>query len=65
VLSHSPPKANINVGTAIHLGGGGDLSGPDPVLMREAFITNARLSESDVTALKANSEVFYPSLKFP
>jgi Alpha-L-arabinofuranosidase B, catalytic len=65
VLSHSPPKATINAGTAIHLGGGGDLSGPDPVLMREAFITNALMSASDVTALKANSDAFYPSLKFP
>jgi len=65
VLSHSPPKAQINAGTAIHLGGGGDLSQPDPVLMREAFITNALMSASDVTALKANSVAFYPSLKFP
>lgn len=65
VLSHSPPKAKINAGTAIHLGGGGDLSQPDPVLMREAFITNALMSASNVTALKANSEAFYPSLKFP
>jgi alpha-L-arabinofuranosidase B-like protein len=65
VLSHSPPKAKINAGTAIHLGGGGDLSQPDPVLMREAFITNALMSASNVTALKANSEAFYPTLKFP
>ncbi|HET7541868.1 MAG TPA: arabinofuranosidase catalytic domain-containing protein [Polyangiaceae bacterium] len=65
VLSHSPPKAKINAGTAIHLGGGGDLSQPDPVLMREAFITNALMSASNVSALKANSEAFYPSLKFP
>lgn len=65
VLSHSPPKAMINAGTAVHLGGGGDLSGPDPVLMREAFITNALLSASDVTAIKANALATYPSLKFP
>ena len=65
VLSHSPPKAKINAGTAIHLGGGGDLSQPDPVLMREAFITNALMTASNVTALKANSEAFYPTLKFP
>jgi len=65
VLSHSPPKAQINAGTAIHLGGGGDLSQPDPVLMREAFITNALMSASNVAALKASSEAFYPSLKFP
>ena len=65
VLSHSPPKAKINAGTAIHLGGGGDLSQPDPVLMREAFITNALMTAANVTALKANSEAFYPSLKFP
>jgi hypothetical protein len=65
VLSHSPPKATINAGTAVHVGGGGDLSGPDPILMREAFITNALLSASDVTALKANAVAAYPSLKFP
>ena len=65
VLSHSPPKANMNAGTAIHLGGGGDLSQPDPVLMREALITNALMSASDVTALKANTVAFYPALKFP
>ena len=65
VLSHSPPKARINAGTAVHLGGGGDLSQPDPVVMREAFITNALMSAAEVTALKANSDAFYPTLKFP
>jgi len=65
VLSHSPPKANINAGTAVHVGGGGDLSGPDPILMREAFITNALLTAANVTALKANAEAFYTTLKFP
>ena len=65
VLSHSPPKAQINAGTAIHVGGGGDLSQPDPVLMREAFITNALMSPTDAAALKMNAEAFYTTLKFP
>jgi hypothetical protein len=65
VLSHSPPKANLNVGTAIHIGGGGDLSQPDPVRMREAFISNAVLSASEVTAIKANIEAFHPTLNYP
>lgn len=65
VLTHSPPKAKINAGTAIHLGGGGDLSQPDPVLMREAFITNTLMSADDVAALKANVQAFYPGLKYP
>jgi hypothetical protein len=65
VLSHSPPKAQINAGTAVHLGGGGDLSQPDPVLMREALITNALMTAAEVTAMKANALSFYPSLKFP
>lgn len=64
-FSHSPPKAALNAGTAIHLGGGGDLSQPDPVLMREAFFTNAVMTASTVTALKANAVAFYPSLSFP
>ena len=50
---------------AIHLGGWGDLSQPDPVLVREALITNDVMSTSDVAALKANVVAFYPSLTFP
>ena len=64
-FSHSPPKAQLNAGTAVHLGGGGDLSQPDAVLMREAFFTNAVMSSSTVTALKANAVAFYPALSFP
>ena len=64
-FSHSPPKAQLNAGTAIHLGGGGDLSQPDAVLMREAFFTNAVMSASTVTALKSNAVAFYPALSFP
>jgi hypothetical protein len=65
VLRHSPPKVPLNVGTAIHLGGGGDLSQPDPVRMREAFITNDVMSASEVTALMTNINTFFPTLKFP
>jgi hypothetical protein len=65
VLSHSPPKTNLNAGTAIHLGGGGDLSQPDPVLMREALISNNVMSASEVTAMKANITAFYSTLRFP
>ena len=56
-FSHSPPKAQLNASTAIHLGGGGDLSQPDAVLMREALFTNAVMSSSTVTALKPNELV--------
>lgn len=64
-FSHSPPKANLNVSTNIHLGGGGDLSQPDPVLMREAMITNAVMSANTVTALEADATSFYLALSFP
>jgi Alpha-L-arabinofuranosidase B, catalytic len=64
-FSHTPPKAKLNASTAVHLGGGGDLSQPDAVLMREAFFTNAVMSSSDVAALKANAIAFYPMLSFP
>ena len=64
VLSHSPPKAKINAGTAIHLGGGGDLSQPAPVRMREALFTNNAMSASEVTAMKANITTFFSTLKF-
>jgi hypothetical protein len=71
VLSHSPPaplsRGNypINAGTAIHMGGGGDLSQPAPVLMREGLITNTVMTASEVTAMKANLVAFYSPLKFP
>lgn len=71
VLSKSPPaplsRGNypINAGTAIHLGGGGDLSQPAPVLMREGLITNNVMSASEVTAMKTNITTFYSMLKFP
>lgn len=65
VLSHSPPKAKLNVSTAIHVGGGGDLSQPDPVRMREALVTNSVMSTSEVAALKSNVTAFFSTLKFP
>jgi hypothetical protein len=65
VPSHSPPKATINAGTAIHLGGGGDLSQPDPVRMREALVTNDVMSASEVAAMKSNITAFFSTLNFP
>jgi hypothetical protein len=64
VLMKSPPKAKINAGLAIHLGGGGDLSQPDPVRMREALFTNNIMSASEVTAIQANVSAFFPTLKY-
>ena len=65
LFSHSPPTADVNAGTAIHLGGGGDLSQPDPVLMREGLITNTAATSSDAAALKVNVAAFYSTLTFP
>jgi len=65
VLTHSPPKAGkINAGTAVHLGGGGDLSQPDPVRMREALFTNNVMSDSDVSAMQSNIKAFFSTLTF-
>ena len=64
VLTHSPPKAKLNAGTAVHLGGGGDLSQPDSVRMREAFFTNTVMTDSEVTAMKTNINAFFSTLKF-
>jgi hypothetical protein len=65
VVSHSPPKVELNVGTAIHIGGGGDLSQPDPVRMREALVTNEVMSASEVAAMKSNITAFFSTLNFP
>ena len=64
VMMKSPPKAKINAGTAIHLGGGGDLSQPAPVRMREALFTNSIMSDSDVKAMHANVTTFFSTLKY-
>jgi len=64
VLMKSPPKAKINAGTAVHLGGGGDLSQPAPVRMREALFTNNVMSASEVTAIQSNIAAFFPMLKY-
>jgi len=65
-LSKSPPKAGkLNAGTRIHLGGGGDLSQPDPVLMRESIFTNNVMSASEVKAMMENIEAVFTTLKFP
>jgi hypothetical protein len=65
-LTKSPPKAGkLNAGTRIHLGGGGDLSQPDPVLMRVALFTNNVMSSSEVKAMLSNIQGIFPSLKFP
>ena len=64
VINKSPPKAKINAGTAIHLGGGGDLSQPAPVRMREALFTNNVMSASEVTAIQSNIAAFFPLLKY-
>ena len=70
VVTQFDPSPNavttwLNVSTAIHLGGGSDLSQPAPVLMREALITNSAMISSEVMAMKANTVAFYPSLRFP
>jgi len=64
VLTHSPPKAKLNAGTAIHLGGGGDLSQPAPVRMREAFFTNNVLGDDDAKAVQSNVTGFFSGLKY-
>jgi hypothetical protein len=68
---HHPPARNsqfpdtrINAGTAIHLGGGGDLSVPAPAVMREAFITNSAMSGGDQLAAFRNMTAFYRELSF-
>jgi hypothetical protein len=65
VMTKSPPKARLNVGTAIHLGGGGDLSQPAPVRMREALFTNNVMSDDDVSKMHANITSFFSQLKYP
>jgi hypothetical protein len=64
VMMKSPPKAKINAGTAVHLGGGGDLSQPAPVRMREALFTNNVMTASEVTAIQSNIAAFFPMLKY-
>ena len=64
VLMKSPPKAKINAGTAIHLGGGGDLSQPAPVRMREALFTNTVMSAQRSDGDEIEHHAFFPTLKY-
>jgi hypothetical protein len=54
----------FNVGTSIHLGGGGDLS-PQGTRFREGMITNAALSDRDAAAIQHNITKAYRGLSFP
>jgi Alpha-L-arabinofuranosidase B, catalytic len=55
----------VTAGSSIHLGGGGDLSQPSPVVMREGLITNATMTSGDQAATFANTTAFYNGLSFP
>jgi hypothetical protein len=55
----------MNVHTYIRIGGGGDMSQPAPVLMREGFFANHVLSATEVTNITNNNKAFYSALTFP
>ena len=65
IVSNATPGATMNSGQRIHLGGGGDLSQPAPVLMREALITNTALTTAQINSATANMTQFYGCLSFP
>lgn len=49
----------------IHVGGGGDASGPAPIYWREGFWTNTVLSSTDVANILAGTKPLFPRLAFP
>jgi hypothetical protein len=51
--------------TAIHLGGGGDLSQPSSVFFREGLITNTTMTATDMTNVQINTAAFFSTLTFP
>lgn len=59
------PPVSLNPGTRVHLGGGGDLTGPAPVVFYDGLITNTAISGTDYSAVLANAETFYSGLTFP
>lgn len=67
IFNNSPPAATIDAGLSIHLGGGGDLSQPAPVYMREGMIINGALSGAQQTSILNNVTAFpgYSALSFP
>lgn len=78
VFNHSPPAPNsvmcsnpnplhpcpLIPGNAIHFGGGGDLSQPDPFIAREMLIINAALTGPQYSGLFTNVQTRYPTLAF-
>ncbi len=66
VFNNSPPaNATLTPGNFIHLGGGGDLSQPAPVFMREGLIMNSAMSSVDKTANFTSARTFYNVLQYP
>jgi hypothetical protein len=59
------PHVSLDPGRRVHLGGGGDLSGPAPVIFYDGLITNTAISGTDYSAVLANAEAFYAGLTFP
>ena len=50
IYSGLSPSTTLDSGTRIHLGGGGDLSQPAPIIARDLWITNTAMSAADVAA---------------
>lgn len=65
VFSASPPNATLNSGTSVHLGGGGDLSGPAPVTFREGFIANSVVSGTQQSDILNNTTAFFSQVSYP
>lgn len=65
LYSGIPAGVTFNTKQFIHLAGGGDLSQPAPVFMREAFITNSVISSLQTAQIVTNSRAFYSQLSFP
>lgn len=58
------PCCTLNAGGSIHIGGGGDLSQPSMVAMREWAITNTAMNQSDVTAVFNQIRINFSGLGF-
>lgn len=66
LFSNSPPAGTpLNSGLRIHFGGGGDLSQPAPVIMREALITNTPLTSPQQASIISNMKAYFPAISFP
>lgn len=61
-FSAAPGVTPLAPGTSVHIGGGGDLSQPADIAIREMAVTNTAMTQTDVNAVFSQTKINYLGL---